>query len=225
MERKEYEIQSVKYVVGELIGNGGTSDVVQASTESGLEVALKIYRLFQVSEAVAMSDKISKEAEMMMEWKSPWIVKGLGFLLPKGAISNAVLAMELMKKGPVENRIAELSPHQIVMAIISATLALDFMHSREVVHGDVKPSNLLLDGNYHAKLSDFGASRNPDGNTMTSLMSGFTTAYAALEVLSEETQTIKSDIYSLGLLLRSWCLSNCVSRSARTPARRWSCRG
>jgi hypothetical protein len=109
-----------------------------------------------------------------------------------------MLAMEFMQKGSVEGCIKDLSPEQKVMVILSGTLGLGFMHSKGIVHGDVKPSNLLLDASYHAKLSDFGASRASDGSTMTAVP--VTMAYAPLEVLDEGSPTVKSDIYSLGLL-------------------------
>jgi serine/threonine protein kinase len=85
------------------------------------------------------------------------------------------------------------------MAILSATFALDFTHSKKVIHGDVKPSNLLLDGQFHARLPDFGAPRDGDGTTLTQVP--VSTAYAAPEALEGEELTWKSDIHSLGQLV------------------------
>jgi RIO-like serine/threonine protein kinase len=62
-----HEIEGVVYTVGTHIGQGGTSDVVQASDSDGRIVALKVHRMFQPEECEAMSDKVSMEARMAMQ--------------------------------------------------------------------------------------------------------------------------------------------------------------
>jgi serine/threonine protein kinase len=86
-----------------------------------------------------------------------------------------------------------MSPQQKAMSILSATLAIDFIHSKRIVHGDVKPSNELLDSEFHAKLWDFGAARAADGSTMTMTM-----AYARVELLLGQQPTEKTD------MLKGW---------------------
>jgi serine/threonine protein kinase len=195
-ELVEALISGVKYRLGNRIGQSGTSVVVESRAEDGVMVAQKIYRAFEDSDLAAMSDKISSEARMMTEWDSPWIVKGRGLYLPEDRESGAIMAMELMEKGSIERCVTELTPHQKVMALLSSTLAVDFIHGQKIVHGEIKPSNVLLDSKYHAKLSDFGAARAADGSTLTTIP--VTMAYAALEVLDNESPTELSDIYSLG---------------------------
>jgi hypothetical protein len=78
MAGKEYAIGGTKYVVSGPIGKGGSSYVVKASAEGGMVVALRIFGEVEAAEAASMSDKITKEAGMMMDWESPWVVKGLG---------------------------------------------------------------------------------------------------------------------------------------------------
>jgi serine/threonine protein kinase len=120
------------------------------------------------------------------------VLKTLGFAREQG---HAVVALELMSKGSVEGCIREMNANQKVMAILSLTLGLGFIHGQGAVHGALKPSNLLLDGNYHAKLSDFGLdARAPDQITV---------AYSARERLSGEDRrpTVKSDLYSLGMMI------------------------
>jgi serine/threonine protein kinase len=191
-------IAGMEYDVGERIGRGGSSDVYLARHKDGKEAALKIYNPFGERDVGAVSDKMSTEAQMICSWDSPWIVKGYGLRVPEHLESNAILAMEFMSKGAIEKVVGELTSHQKVMVIISATLGLDFMHSRGVIHGDIKPSNLLLDANFHAKLSDLGCARSADGSTVTRIP--VTLAYAPQELQEGKSPTERSDIYSLGLL-------------------------
>ncbi|MET0552836.1 MAG: serine/threonine-protein kinase [Vicinamibacteria bacterium] len=84
--------------------------------------------------------------------------------------------------------------------------AVDFAHRRLVVHRDLKPGNVLVDAQGHAKLLDFGISKildpdsaNPD--VTRTQQRAFTPAYASPEQLRGERATIGTDIYSAGVVL------------------------
>ena len=89
-------------------------------------------------------------------------------------------------------------------------LGLVFLHSNKphlVIHGDLKPANILLDANLISKLSDFGISRiinQSDTNTTalyhTTHLAG-TFAYIDPEYLSTGELTPKSDVYSFGIIV------------------------
>ncbi|MGF1900717.1 protein kinase domain-containing protein, partial [Aliivibrio sifiae] len=79
-------------------------------------------------------------------------------------------------------------------------------HKRGVIHGDLKPSNILISNNNELHLFDFSISRNidPDKNNFAinfSQVHAWSGDYAAPEVLQGNAPTIKSDLYSLSILL------------------------
>lgn len=86
------------------------------------------------------------------------------------------------------------------------TMALEFIHARDIAHLDVKPANLLVDSKDVCKLGDFGCSQVvDDGDNLPasptySYLTG-TFAYRAPELLKGETPSPKADIYSLGICL------------------------
>ncbi len=97
--------------------------------------------------------------------------------------------------GPTQPRIKP----GVAIAIIRECLgALGALHREGIVHGDVKPSNIMLKRTGHAKIIDIGtAFEISDPPTQRSC----TPAYAAPEVLENESVTIKSDLASLGYVL------------------------
>ena len=84
------------------------------------------------------------------------------------------------------------------IVLTSCLSALQFLHSKGVIHGDVKPSNILVDAQGRVKLGDFGLARRASDEG-GSLLKG-TTKYMAPELISSQFGTVgpASDLYSLG---------------------------
>ncbi|XP_078428744.1 receptor-like cytoplasmic kinase 176 [Wolffia australiana] len=139
----------------------------------------------------------------------PHLVKLLGYCLED---EHRLLVYEFMTRGSLENHLFRrgsyfqpLSWKLRVKVALGAARGLAFLHSAEtkVIYRDFKTSNILLDSDYNAKLSDFGLAKDgPTGDkshVSTRVMG--THGYAAPEYLATGHLTAKSDVYSFGVVL------------------------
>ncbi|XP_010256925.1 PREDICTED: protein kinase APK1A, chloroplastic [Nelumbo nucifera] len=139
----------------------------------------------------------------------PNLVKLIGYCLED---EHRLLVYEFMPRGSLENHLFRrgsyfqpLSWNLRMKVALGAAKGLAFLHSAEtkVIYRDFKTSNILLDSNYNAKLSDFGLAKDgPTGDkshVSTRVMGTY--GYAAPEYLATGHLTAKSDVYSFGVVL------------------------
>ncbi len=111
------------------------------------------------------------------------------------------LAMELVKGTPLSQLIVDqtLSYRQLVSYGLQVSRALQFSHRLDIIHGDIKPSNLLVQENGTVKLSDFGMARRESQSDAVAF--GGTPSYLAPELIEGAKTSVASDIYALGVTL------------------------
>ncbi|KAK4480954.1 hypothetical protein RD792_011815 [Penstemon davidsonii] len=149
------------------------------------------------------------EINYLGQLRHPNLVKLIGYCLED---DQRLLVYEFMPKGSMENHLFRrgsyfqpLSWSLRMKIALGAARGLAFLHSAEtkVIYRDFKTSNILLDSNYNAKLSDFGLARDgPTGDksyVSTRVMGTY--GYAAPEYLSTGHLTAKSDVYTFGVVL------------------------
>ncbi|XP_078438168.1 putative serine/threonine-protein kinase PBL18 [Wolffia australiana] len=121
-----------------------------------------------------------------------------------------LLVYEYMPRGSLENHLFKRGAQPISWATrvniaVDVARGLAYMHSLEpqVIYRDLKASNILLGGDFNAKLSDFGLARNgPVGDkTHVSTRIIGTRGYAAPEYIATGHLSAKSDVYSFGVVL------------------------
>ncbi|XP_059663053.1 probable serine/threonine-protein kinase PBL15 [Cornus florida] len=193
-----------------LLGEGGFGTVHKGYFDENLRQGLK-------AQAVAVKLLDIEGLQGHREWlaeviflgqlRHPNLVKLIGYCCED---EERLLVYEFMPRGSLENHLfkrlsVSLSWGTRLKISIGAAKGLAFLHGAEkpVIYRDFKTSNVLLDSDFNAKLSDFGlATMGPEGsNTHVTTRVMGTYGYAAPEYVSTGHLTTKSDIYSFGVVL------------------------
>lgn len=196
------------YYVDRELGRGGMAVVYHAVDErTGAEVALKVLPQ-EVTHNRGLVRRFEQESELALRLRHPNIVRayesneidGIPFIALHFA-PNGTLATLL-------NRRPEPIPLEEALQILRrVALALDYAHSRNVLHRDVKPSNILIGPSGQIWLADFGLAKRMDAETTQFTASSRaigTPAYMSPEQIEQDTEIdARSDIYSLGVVAYS----------------------
>ncbi|XP_057965362.1 probable serine/threonine-protein kinase PBL15 [Malania oleifera] len=193
-----------------LLGEGGFGTVHKGYVDDSLRPGLK-------AQAVAVKlldiDGLQGHREWLAEviflgqLRHPNLVKLIGYCCED---EERLLVYEFMPRGSLENhlfkRMSMALPWSTRLKIaIGAARGLAFLHDAQnpVIYRDFKTSNILLDSDFTAKLSDFGlAKMGPEGsNTHVTTRVMGTYGYAAPEYVTTGHLTTKSDVYSFGVVL------------------------
>lgn len=176
------------------IAQGDFASVYRArDRELGREVAIKQIHQ-QYLQDPRQLERFWQEAQLMARLQHPHITTIYDIVRERGW-----LVLELMQGNLTQmlnGRPIDLN--DLRMAILYTAQALQYLEQNGVHHGDVKPSNLLVDKNNRIKLGDFGIARRIVGDHGSAIKG--TTKYMAPEVASEQFGPVgpHSDLYSLG---------------------------
>ena len=191
-----------RYDVEELVGHGGMSSVYRAHDRL-LErhVALKILHA-QYTGDDEFVERFKREARSVAQLSHPNIVTVIdrGEDAGRQFIVFEYIDGENLKELVV--RRGRLSVTDAVELGLQIARALAFAHGQGLVHRDVKPQNVLLNGDGRAKVTDFGIARSLDveGVTQAGTVLG-TSDYIAPEQASGQPVDAQTDVYSLGVVL------------------------
>lgn len=196
-----------KYQIRRELGRGAMGVVYEAEDpEGGDEVALKVLSLAPNAGPEARRRRVERfyrEAQALAHLRHPGVVR----LFEQGEVSGRhFFTMELVRGTTLRDRIqmaGPLSVADLVRLAVEMCEALDHIHSRWVVHRDVKPENIMLLPGGSSKLMDFGVAitLTPDGSPPTG--SGFegSPCYMSPEQVTGQPVDGRSDLYSLGVTL------------------------
>ena len=197
------EVLADRYEVEELVGAGGMSSVYRAHDRLlDRKVALKVMHQ-HFGEDPEYVERFRREARSVASLAHPNVVTvidrgeqdGRQFIVFE-YIDGENLKQLIQRRGAAPVKTALELAKQIAQA-------LSFAHQQGLVHRDVKPQNVLLNGDGTAKVTDFGIARSLDvqhGMTQTGTVLG-TSDYIAPEQAQGQAVDEQTDVYSLGVVL------------------------
>ncbi len=200
-----------RYLVGPLLGRGGHGEVYRArDTIDQFDVAIK-FLAHHLANDGDYRVRLVREARIISS------LKGLATVAIHGVIGaddgTPCVVMELMEGKDLAEFMTErqkaeepLSIDEVMTIFVPIVQTLDAAHARDIVHRDVKPSNIFLAGNniHDARIMDFGLAKAGDLSSITAdQMVAGSPSYIAPEIWKRGAKEAdsRSDIYSLAVVI------------------------
>ncbi|TVU01149.1 hypothetical protein EJB05_53396 [Eragrostis curvula] len=221
--REDWEIDPAKLVIKGVIARG-TFGTVHRGVYDGQDVAVKLldwgedgHRSEQ--EISALRAAFAQEVAVWHKLDHPNVTKFIGAIMGArdlnvqtetghlGMPSNiCCVVVEYLPGGAlknflIKNRRRKLAFKVVVQIALDLARGLSYLHSKKIVHRDVKTENMLLDKTRTVKIADFGVARVEASNPSDMTGETGTLGYMAPEVLNGHPYNRKCDVYSFGICL------------------------
>lgn len=191
-----------RYVLEKVLGSGSMGVVYKARDRLlGRTVAIKTIRkelISKDSEYRACRDRFFHEAHIFGSLSHPNIVA----LYDVGETDDGLpyLTMEYVPDNSLGKLERRLSLDQVIWLLAQLASAIDYAHSREILHRDIKPTNILLGAGDEAKIADFGVAKILGAEFTRSQTRFGTPGYMSPEQVLGTTLTRSSDVFSLAVV-------------------------
>ncbi|GKU95957.1 hypothetical protein SLEP1_g9251 [Rubroshorea leprosula] len=185
-----------------IIGSGGFGTVYKLAMDDGSVFALK--RIVKINEG--FDRFFERELEILGSIKHRYLVNLRGYC---NSPTSKLLIYDFLAGGSLDEALHERSEQldwdSRLNIIMGAAKGLAYLHhdcSPRIIHRDIKSSNILLDGNLEARVSDFGLAKllEDEESHITTIVAG-TFGYLAPEYMVSGRATEKTDVYSFGVLM------------------------
>ncbi|KAE8727349.1 putative receptor-like protein kinase [Hibiscus syriacus] len=191
-----------------VIGQGGFSNVYLANLSGSRQGAVKVH-----VGTDRLNQAFKQELDILLRLRHDNIVKLLGY---SDDLEEVALVFEYIPNGNLQEKLhernKEVLPWRTRTAIAyQLARAIEFLHEKcslQIIHGDIKASNILLDEHFNCKLCDFGSAKMgfsstvmpPSSSTMKHVMIG-SPGYTDPHYLRTGLASKKNDVYSLGVII------------------------
>ena len=185
------------------IGKGGMGDIYLGEWQ-GKQIALKKIKLNHIKNNL-LYYKFINEINIIASMRHPNILLFMGVTIDN---NTYYMITEYLPSGSLheylhlnknkQNKPQPLTDKQKIKIALQIAIAVQYIHSRQILHCDLKSANVLIDKNFNIKLIDFGLSY-----FMSEAPKGYigTARWMAPEILNGGEYSIKSDIFSYGMIL------------------------
>ena len=212
-----------------LLGKGAFAEVYLVEQQStGKEYAMKVLNKEKIVE-LSLERYVLTERNVLSCIKHPFIVKlNYAFQTPE----KLLLILDYCQGGDLGSilrREKRFPEDRAQIYVCEVLLALEALHSRNIIYRDLKPANVVLDSEGHALLTDFGLSKEGVHSMARTQSFCGSIGYFAPEMLRKETYNQTVDYYLLGVLLYEMLVgklpfydfdvSIMLSKIVRTPVR------
>lgn len=188
------------FEVVSVIGRGHFGKVVLAKRKTtGDFCAIKSIKKKCLIDRAQLSLIVS-ERNTLTKISHPFVVN---ILFAFQTWSKFYIGMEYVPGGDLiglMRRVGKLSMNDVIIYAGEVALALEFIHSKEIVYRDLKPENLVINSDGHLKLADFGLSKDISESKLTNTFCG-TSEYMAPEMLFKKFYDYSVDWWAFGILV------------------------
>jgi serine/threonine protein kinase len=192
-----------EYLLLKCISKGGTADVYRARQQSGgnYEVAVKVFRP-GYAQRKSFRDYFMAEADKIGQLDHPNILPFLEFGEGEGLLYTVTPFVPAGTLTDLLERVGgKLSAMQALPIMQQLCTAIQYAHDHDLIHGNIKPTNIFIPADGRVLLSDFGIARGFDDSQQSLTRVGWGSAEYAAPEQSLGVLRRSSDIYASGVLL------------------------
>ncbi|KAK8465460.1 hypothetical protein PHAVU_009G089500 [Phaseolus vulgaris] len=203
VDYKQIEKTTNNFLESNILGEGGFGRVYKARLDHNLDVAVKKLHC----ETQHAEREFENEVNLLSKIQHPNIISLLGCSIDG---DTRFIVYELMQNGSLEAHLhgpthgSALTWYMRMKIALDTAKGLEYLHEHcypAVIHRDMKSSNILLDANFNAKLSDFGLAITDGSQSKKNIKLSGTLGYVAPEYLLDGKLSDKSDVYAFGVVL------------------------